>query len=464
MSSNLLYVLYIMFFSGSIILSEYKTLFFVLISITNIVALLTRSQNRNTVIFSATIMGSETFSIINIIMAIIIGQIRKPLEICSKIKKRTLLLMIWFSAVSLLSGVYYSTVFNSIFYFSYLILLWITYKYIRVDMDCYEIKSILKKFLLLQAIITVEIVIKYHSFIPGDIFGGTIMNAHFFSNWLILTCFVYIYVLKKMRRISIIDIGYLISTIIMLILASANAVVIAAVLAIMIYSVLKYKRLSDKNDLFWMICFTYLFFAIFLRVLQVPQIKNIIQNKSTYLNLYLYSKGWNYKFQYFYGTLFDSLKGIRLFTGYGLGQYGSRVANAFAYDVMWRASNGINNFIASVFPSSYVPQFARYISFYTEDFVNSILWRSAVMSYPFSSFMALLAETGVIGVILVARWLNGKFKHMECKIIIYYFLIVCIFDIFFDDYQCVLPLIFFLSMLNRKNNKVNRETKQKNTL
>lgn len=328
-------------------------------------------------------------------------------------------------------------------------------------MDYFEVKSILRKLLILQIIITVEIAIKCHSLIPGDIFGGTIMNAHFFSNWLILILFVYIHVSKKIRDISIIDVGYLISIIIMIILASANAVVVAAISAILIYVILKYKRLSDKNDLFWMICLIYLFFIIALRILQAPQIKNIIQNKSTYLNMYLYTSGWNYKFRYFYGTIFDSLKGIRLFTGYGLGQYGSRVANAFAYDVMWRASNGINNFIATVFPSSYVPQFARYISFYTEDFVNSILWRSAVMSYPFSSFIALLAETGVIGVILVARWLNEKFKYMECKIIIYYFLIVCIFDIFFDDYQCILPLIIFLRLLNRNNKKVNSEIQQK---
>lgn len=126
MSSKLLYVFYILFFSGSI-LSDYKSLFWVLISIVNIFALITKSKNRNMVILSATIMGSEVFSIINVIMVIIISQIHKPLKIQNKVQKRTLLLIIWFSAVSLLTGVYYSTVFNSIFYFIYLTLLWITY-------------------------------------------------------------------------------------------------------------------------------------------------------------------------------------------------------------------------------------------------------------------------------------------------------------------------------------------------
>lgn len=160
---------------------------------------------------------------------------------------------------------------------------------------------------------------------------------------------------------------------------------------------------------------------------------------------YLYLDGWNGKFNYIRGTFLNELQGIRFFTGYGLGQYGSRIANLFAYDVMWRTDNGVNNLIAAFFAPHHIPEYVKYIEFYDEYFVSQIGWRSAVLSYPFNSFTALLAETGIIGVILSAGVINSYARKSYCSIIAYYFLAANFFDLYFDNYPCVALIIVILT-------------------
>ena len=38
------------------------------------------------------------------------------------------------------------------------------------------------------------------------------------------------------------------------------------------------------------------------------------------------------------------------------------------------------------------------------------------MSYPFSSFIALIGETGVVGVIAVASWINKVFRKFRFNV------------------------------------------------
>ena len=458
MGTNVLFLLYTILYLCEVIVPNYNAVFLAAVTFVNIFAMVSNKKNRIWILFSITIMGSEAFSMANALIYIAIEWLTEPVKVHRKVRKITVILLAWFTGVALISGLLYSTTINSIVYFIYLALLYLMYNAIDIDVDSSTLKHIVRSFFLLEFASSIAIIVKCHSIVPGDIHGGTILNAHFFSNWLIMGIFAYAYLIKEKNKISISDIAVFSMAIFMLVMASANAVVISAICAILIYILYKFARHHAKNDLFWMIVLTYAAFSLFLGILYTPQIEQLISTKSNYLKLYLYSDGWNYKFKYFYGTIFDSLKGFRLFTGYGLGQYGSRIANAFAYDYMWRASNGFNSLISHVFSSHCVPEYAKYISFYTKDFVDGILWRSAVMSYPFSSFVALLGEAGLIGVFLVAYWVNKSFRKMKCKIILYYFLVVCIFDIFFDDFQCIFPLIVYINIFNR--NYLDKQSKK----
>lgn len=454
MSNGFLYFIYTVLFSVAVYVPEYSTTLFALVTIFNFFVYIVSPKNKNVALFSSSLIGNEMFTIVNVLAFIIIEVLRRPKKIKMRASRIGIIASFVIISSSFVSAIVYGTYINVIFYLVYLFLLVITYSNAKVEMDDREIISLVQSFIVVEVIVSLVIIIRTHSIDPGDAFGGSLLNAHFFANWLVLTLFVYLHVSRKVGRNISEGIPWIICIIGMLVLASANAVVLSALIAVGVYFVFSIKKTKGRYSIFWMIVFTYIFFAIFLLILFSPAVKSFIADNNSYLNLYLYSEGWNFKLKYFYGTFFEKLSGVRLLTGYGLGQYGSRIANAFSYDVMWRAEGGINRIIASLFQPHHIPQYTEYIKFYNKEFVDGIQWRSAVMSYPFSSFIALIGETGIIGVVTVAAWINKTFEKFPCKIIIFYFLIVCIFDIFFDDYQCVLILVFYLGFVNQHYKKV----------
>lgn len=450
-SLNKAFIIYLLVFSLVAYVPKYSSILFTVLTIFNAI-LLTKNKNIGYVVLSITLIGNEMFAIINIILYIFVIVAKDAYHVAvwnGKLKKSVLLPIAFVLGVSLISSVIYATWWNVVFYILYLILLLVTYSYCKVDIEKQDALKIIRNFILIEFIATILLALRTGRVTPGDIFGGSLLNAHFFANWLFLSLFALLVIQKDVPWIKRIKVDgiYIVFIFLMIYLASAITVFVAACVACVLYVALYPLNRRKGPDLLILILGTYAAIFFVMGILYLEPVKAYLSSMSHFLDLYLYSSGWNYKLEYFYGTLFRELKGIRLFTGFGLGQYGSRFANLFAYDVMWRGDNVINKLVSSLFESHYLPQYAKYISFYDEQFVSLITWRSAVMSYPFSSFIALIAETGLIGVTFVAYLINKTFGSSPGKILIYYFLIVCIFDIFFDDYLCVLTLLVYLALI-----------------
>lgn len=319
----------------------------------------------------------------------------------------------------------------------------------------------MKQFILIEFIVTITIILKYSTVTPGDIFHGSMSSAHWFGNWLIVVLILLLFHDNTKNKLGISSKNikqnkwYIFLAIVMLYLADAKSLIVALAIGILGYLIFEHKKPSRYGFSIYMLSFYIGVFLMMLILYSVP-VRDYIQSHSELMSTYLYLDGWNGKFNYIKGTFLNELNGIRLFTGYGLGQFGSRVANLFAYDAMWRANNGINNFIASTFAPHHIPEYIKYVRFYDDYFVSQIGWRSAVLSYPFNSLTALFAETGIIGVILSASVINSYIRNSYCKIIAYYFLAATFFDLYFDNYPCVALIIVILTNTLVSNKKLKK--------
>lgn len=458
MLKNKIIVLYIVFFSIAVFLPSISSICYLIIIATNFVTLYTHND-RELPIISTIVLGTEVYSILNIFICITAFAINEEIQFekDTEHSKRLCICGILLAGISLYNSINNDAIWNFILYLLYLLILIVCYRAIQDKLDYYKSISSVKSLIYLEFIITCERIIKYHILTPGDWCVGTLSNAHYFGNWIILSL-VFLYSCIKNNKknaiscFSLLDIVLIPTSLMMLYLSDAKAIIISFILALVLYLFIEIITVKNSNALFFTIIGMYVVFYIGLWVMSLPSVKTTIIEKSPNIYPYLYTNGWNGRVNFASSTLFDSLRGIRFFTGYGLGQYGSRISNAFAYDIMYRNDSSINSFIASNFQPSHVDKFANLVSYYNDDFVSSIQWRSAVLSYPFSSFIALIAETGIIGVVFVSTWLNKTLKNAENRFAIVYFLSVCIFDLYFDNFQCVFAVIIYAFVIktNRK--------------
>lgn len=460
MFKNKIIVLYIVFFSIAVFLPSISSICYLIVIAANFITIYTHNDKELPII-STIILGTEVYSILNIFICITALAINEELQFEKNTEhsKKLCICGTLLVGISFYNAINNSAVWNLLFYLLYLLILIVCYKSIKDKLDYSNSIDSVKYLLYLEFIITCERIIKYHILKPGDWCVGTLGNAHYFGNWIILSLIFLYSCIKNNKKnamlcFSLLDVFLIPTSLIMLYLSDAKAILISFMLALVLYLFIEIITVKSSNAIFFTIIGMYAAFYIGLWVISLPSVKSLIIDKSPNVYPYLYTSGWNGRVNFASSTLFDSLKGIRLLTGYGLGQYGSRVSNAFAYDVMFRNDSSINNFIASNFQPSHVDKFANLVSYYNDDFVSTIQWRSAVLSYPFSSFIALIAETGMIGVIFASVWLNKTLKNAESRFAIIYFLSVCIFDLYFDNFQCVFAVIIYAFVI-KANRKVN---------
>jgi len=345
---------------------------------------------------------------------------------------------------------------SAIFSIAYLVFLAFSYKLCKNRFTTDKVVETIKLFTFVEIICTLAIAITGRIIKAGDIFCGTLGNAHFLGLWLSMSIIYLVYYWRS-KKISLLQVVFnksylptLVSLVLMLYLADAKGVLLTTLIALVVLLFIRLFSKRERNALLGTILVIYVGGILVLYILTLEPVRRIISLNIPYISPYLYQRGWNGKFGFFYGTVFESLKGLRLIFGYGLGQYGSRFANAFAYNIMYRDDTGINGLIASLFAPHYVEEYARYISYYNNDFVNQIRWRSAVLSYPFSSYVTLIAETGIFGVVSVSYYLNKLFRKSRFKMIIIYFLAACLLDLYFDHFQCVFAVIVFISSCEKE--------------
>ena len=441
---NIIYLIYsILLTIGIFVPSLNQSISFAII-ILNLIILVLNKKNLIIVLMSSFLLYGEIFPLLNVLLCIPFSGKNRRIKIKKiSIKNQIIIAIIFVNSV--VCSIFYNTFVNVVFYSLYIGLLLVVLRIFENKFLLSDISNCLKKTLIVESVINISIIIKYRTLTPGDQFCGSLGNAHWFGNLLILTIFVFVYECEK-NKVSLIynlkkNSGYIIIALVMLYLADAKTLVISAVVAIIVYVVLLNNK---KKSFFIFMLGTYFLIFLLMLVMYSNTVTHYLENELPLLATYLYKDGWNAKFIYIRGIFVEELKGLRLFMGFGLGQCGSRVSNMFAYNEMWRADNVINNFISTTFNSRCIPEFAKYIRFYTSDFVAAIGWRSAVMSYPFNSLTALLGETGIVGVVCVAKFLDSYINKSCVKIAAFYFLFACFFDIYFDNFPCVAILIIIL--------------------
>lgn len=444
LSESAVFFIYLILFVLAEVISSLSTPFLLLIVLFNIWLSLTDKKKRDVVLFSTFILGSEAVALLNLFVFIFFC--RNKLLCLLKMEKKTAISLGVVLAVSLLCGIFQNTLWNVLGYTAFLGILvaagaatWGTVKPGRFA-------QLITRFVWIELVVTALIFLRCRSFDFVDAYYGTLKNSHIFGNWLILAlcvllsdaCSVRPLCVQELFKTHGITIGAIVA---MLWITDAKIPLLCALLGLAAYWALRYVK---KYRLFIFVVGLYAAAFLVIVLLQTDPVRELAYKVSPGMAAYLYEPGWNGKFTYIHGTFFESLKGFRLLTGYGLGQYGSRVANAFAYDVMWRGDNFINNAVEALFAPHSVPEYTRYISYYTEEFVSQIWWRSAILSYPFNSFTAIIGETGLIGVFVLAYILDRLFGGKRYSYIIYYFLFVCVFDTYLDNVLCAGPAIMYL--------------------
>ncbi len=427
---------------------------FVICALT-VLGLITNILSIEFAFMTSLVMNSELTSIILILACIIylmtkhrpkIGHMNFKIYLCA-------IMILTSSLVNMIiNEAYYNTLFGIIYYIAVILIAAV----IKGAFDEEKLIGSIKSLLFIEFVSGIAIILSTRSLHPGDLHKGTFSNAHHFTFWLICVL-LYMFIYYRERGLSISKnlrknwtcffIG-----IILIVMSDGKNVLLGFLVATLVYgfSYLFSKKTKNRVILSIIILYTSLF--VILLFLHLPIVESFIRRNFINFSIYLYDSRYAFKTKYFEGTIFEELSGIRSLFGYGIGQYGSRFANLFGYKYMYRENNFINNFVSSHFDSVILPNYAKYASVYTQSLVDTIKWRSAVLTYPFSSVIAFLAENGLIGLLFIT-YIWGKWANKSIYGILVLFLFSsCIFDIYFDHIS-LLALILVLVSSGVRNNK-----------
>lgn len=277
-------------------------------------------------------------------------------------------------------------------------------------------------------------------FVPGDVHCGTLFNAHFFG----VVCLVaFVLVVCGWRRGDM-SIGHMVAFAVMLAfmmwIADAKAAIGAGAACIVVFA------------FFWAVksgfgTITVFLWAVILALMTgsllmtLPGARELLTGEgfplASFFRDYVYANGPQNKFDFFMGTASQMTNDGHILFGYGLGTYGSRFANMLGYTYTYRDPSAFNDLAASLFSSRMIPEYIPFASAYNADLVSIIQWYSAVLTYPFSSIIALVGETGLFGVVAVGIVLRKLRLGFTSQLIVALFIGVCITDLYFDHLQVI---------------------------
>ena len=442
-SINFIWLIYIIIFEVSAFNPVYSNKLMLLLMLFNIIVTLIRKKNGLFTMLSSFIMCNEVIALINFLCILLITSKLNKNE--TKIGNTKILLLL-IVANSIISAAISNTYINVIFSMGYLSLILFIVSKLEINTnEDGDIKNYVKRIVILEFFVFLSLLFKYRLFIPGDSNYGTLMNAHLFGNLLIIII-IYLIGTKNILENIKKNIVYLILCLIMLYFSDSKALLASVAILILLIPIIKLLQNKNRNTIFKVIILIYISLYIAIPVMKLNFVEQFVRNNASGVYKYIYDNKYNYKYQYFDGTLYKELTGYRMLIGFGLGQYGSRFANLFTYDVSYRTDNFLNTFVKNNFKPHYNQNYIKYISFYNNDFVTGIQWRSAILSYPFNSLIAIIGEIGWIGLIIFALFIESKYKTSKYKNILYYFLLTCLFENNFDMFLSLGLVIFFLSI------------------
>lgn len=380
-------------------------------------------------------------AILSILIRIYINDIDLKQLINDIIKDKFLIVLFSIIGVSaIISFISTGIIFNGIVSVGYLLVMIFIFKIVKIDKYSFnDLTLIMDNIFMVEVIIFVPLmimdIVKFGGIRSGDMYKGSFGNAHMLCLWLIwygiITFIKYKNSIHNENKYFVF--GKLIILALMIYLTDGKHLWLAVVLAIIAYAIM-YAMKSLRSSITFIVGVIIIIglFAV-TNIVKIESVKENISSKSSY-SIYLYDSPFNTKFEYFDSTLNEKLKGHNILVGYGPGQYGSRVANLRAYEYMAK-SEGIAIQLSKVLPPYVLEEYKDQASKYNEEFVEFIPNMSAVLAYPFSSLIAMIAEVGMLGVIAYLLFFNSiasRARVKEGHFIVGVLLFLMIFDSYFE--------------------------------
>lgn len=392
------------------------------------------------VLYSAFLVGNEAASALILIVWMIgsseakLGELRDV-----KLDKVTLFLVLAILTISLAQAWRAGTVANTALSSVYLCLVGVLAFSCAQAIEYDSLLRCTRLFVVGEFVVSLLICARV-GLTPGDAHYGTLFNAHFFGIFCLVAL---ILVVCGLRRGEV---------------SAARAVVLVAMLGFMMWDADAKSALGAGIAcvaiflLFWVVrsgpgtvavflwTFIFLFVAASL-VMAMPGAREVLTADgfpfSSFFSEYVYDDGVQNKFDYFMGTATQMTNDGHILYGYGLGTYGSRFANMLGYTYTYRDPSAFNDLAAALFSSRMIPEYIPFASAYSAELHSVIQWLSAVLTYPFSSVVAWIGETGLLGVATMGIVLRKLNLGLTSQMLVAMFIGVCITDLYFDRLQVI---------------------------
>ncbi|WP_238884646.1 O-antigen ligase [Clostridium sp. YIM B02551] len=286
-----------------------------------------------------------------------------------------------------------------------------------------------------------------------DLMTGTFSNANQLSIFLIIALFLVVLNREKEIKMRILY-GIILS--LMISITDAKHVWVAFILGgivlIAVYQIKNRKYNIMKNV------------AMFLMAIITITSLTMYLNKNNGL-LYIKDSSVNLKYQAYLYT-FKNFEIPQSIIGRGPGTYGSKAANALAYDYMYKTDESIT--LPKIIPSRVNEDYKFIASLFTKEYMDSIQYYSAILSYPISNYITIYGELGILGLLIFILFACISLKNavdgiknkrnLRTNIIGFILIIFTLIVMFIDNYlemnEFSVLLMMFIAFVNSQNEKM----------
>lgn len=276
-----------------------------------------------------------------------------------------------------------------------------------------------------------------------DTLTGTLISAHYLGVFLVV--YIYILLFGPIKQDGRKIIFHLIAAMACLWFSDAKHIWIFFIICVLLYKIL--ERLHIKRPILITGICLMVFIPLIIYIVSIPSVADVLKRNNVF-RMYIYSSSYNKKYVIF-SRMYEQLKSVFGVFGFGVGQFGSQISITLSKGIIYDWNPAIQGFHYAI------PQYAECVKgLMTEWYTKTGLpLSSMVLGYPLVSYVGLLGELGVIGYIWLLTIFEKLFKGQE-KVFIVYFLVLTIFDIYFEI-PCVLVMLLFATTI-ATNNKVKK--------
>ena len=282
----------------------------------------------------------------------------------------------------------------------------------------------LTKLYWLQIIICTIQLLYYHSGI--DNIKGTFINAHYLGIFLVVYSFLVLNRKEKRKYYMCI------LALIWIIIADAKHVAVVFAFALLVDCFLRKIKIENHELLFSMA-------VMFIGIVGIMYITNnppAFLSDNNLFRIYVLNQEYNKKIVFLNRTLVNMLSLNGLF-GFGVGLYGSQIAITMGKGVIYPWDKSLSNY--------------RYISNPYKQAMEGLMTQgytlygigtsSMALGYPLVSYIAMIAELGIVGYFGFVNIIDKEFNNCNKTLLIYFF-IICLFDTYFE-----IPSVFVLLLI-----------------